>query len=460
ETDYLVVGAGATAMAFVDTLLGESDARIIMVDKRHKPGGHWNDAYPFVGLHQPAAFYGVASRELSEWKKDAVGLNAGFYSLSSGAEVLSHFDQVLRQRFLPSGRVEFRPMTEYARAGEAHRLTSLVSGATHYVKPRIVVNATHARTEIPSTHPPRYAIAPGVELVTPNALPGIRRPRARYCVVGAGKTGMDACLWLLQNGVAPERIRWIMPSDAWLLNRANFQPGAENFDTSVGTIIAQLQYIAEASSQAELFQRLEADQLLLRLDPQVEPRRYRCAIVSHEELRELRRIGDVVRRGRVKAIEPARLILDQGELTADPDTLYVDCSAAAIQPPPALPVFDGNLINLLMIRTCQPLFSAAVIAWVEAHVQDVTQKNALCEPVPSPATPVDWLRMWGGSLRNTARWHALPQLNAWLQSCRLNNYTAYLRGVRPDDAAKFAMLKRVGEVGAAAAARIPALLAG
>ncbi|MBL8481771.1 MAG: NAD(P)/FAD-dependent oxidoreductase, partial [Rhodocyclaceae bacterium] len=47
ETDYLVVGAGATAMAFVDTLLGESDARIIMVDKRHKPGGHWNDAYPF-----------------------------------------------------------------------------------------------------------------------------------------------------------------------------------------------------------------------------------------------------------------------------------------------------------------------------------------------------------------------------------------------------------------------------
>jgi cation diffusion facilitator CzcD-associated flavoprotein CzcO len=71
ETDYLVVGAGATAMAFVDTLLGETKARIVLVDRRHKPGGHWNDAYPFVGLHQPAAFYGVASRELSEWKKAA-----------------------------------------------------------------------------------------------------------------------------------------------------------------------------------------------------------------------------------------------------------------------------------------------------------------------------------------------------------------------------------------------------
>jgi cation diffusion facilitator CzcD-associated flavoprotein CzcO len=65
ETAYLVIGAGAVAMAFVDTLLSETDARVVLVDRRHKPGGHWNDAYPFVGLHQPAAFYGVGSRELS-----------------------------------------------------------------------------------------------------------------------------------------------------------------------------------------------------------------------------------------------------------------------------------------------------------------------------------------------------------------------------------------------------------
>src|SRR5664280_1240661 len=95
ETDYLVVGAGAAAMAFLDTLLSETDARILLVDRRHKPGGHWNNAYPFVGLHQPAAFYGVASRELSEWRKDETGLNAGFYSLSTDAEVLDHFDKVM-----------------------------------------------------------------------------------------------------------------------------------------------------------------------------------------------------------------------------------------------------------------------------------------------------------------------------------------------------------------------------
>ena len=44
EADYLVVGAGAAGMAFADTLLAETDARIVMVDRQHRPGGHWNAA--------------------------------------------------------------------------------------------------------------------------------------------------------------------------------------------------------------------------------------------------------------------------------------------------------------------------------------------------------------------------------------------------------------------------------
>ena len=59
ETDYLIVGAGAMGMAFADTLLAQTSARIVMVDRRYQPGGHWNDAYSFVRLHQPSYFYGV-----------------------------------------------------------------------------------------------------------------------------------------------------------------------------------------------------------------------------------------------------------------------------------------------------------------------------------------------------------------------------------------------------------------
>src|SRR6202012_3021107 len=172
ETDYLVIGAGATAMAFVDTLLSESDAHVVMVDRHHRPGGHWNDAYPFVGLHQPSAFYGVSSRELSTWTKDKTGLNQGMYELASGAEVLCHFDQVMRQRFLPSGRVQWFPMSEYRTGPDGtHRFKSLLnSNEQQIVARRKLVNATHARTAVPSTHPPRYAVARDVDCIPLNRL--------------------------------------------------------------------------------------------------------------------------------------------------------------------------------------------------------------------------------------------------------------------------------------------------
>ena len=64
EADYLVIGAGATAMAFVDTLVSETSASVVVVDRNHRPGGHWTTAYPFVRLHQPSAYYGVNSRPL------------------------------------------------------------------------------------------------------------------------------------------------------------------------------------------------------------------------------------------------------------------------------------------------------------------------------------------------------------------------------------------------------------
>ena len=53
EADYLVIGAGAVCLAFVDELLTQSEsATFIIVDKQPAPGGHWNAAYPFVTLHQ------------------------------------------------------------------------------------------------------------------------------------------------------------------------------------------------------------------------------------------------------------------------------------------------------------------------------------------------------------------------------------------------------------------------
>lgn len=457
EADYLVIGTGASAMAFVDTLLDQSDASVVMVDRHHRPGGHWNEAYPFVRLHQPSAWYGVASRALPEGHRDAAGLHQG----ASGAEVLAYFDALMQERFLPSGRVQWFPMCEYGLAPDgSHRFRSLASGEERTVTVRRRrVDATLARTELPSTHPPKYAVAPGVDCLPPNRLPELRRPYARYTVVGAGKTGMDACLWLLQNGVPPARIRWIRPRDPWLLDRGHMQPGAEHFERSMGSNIAQFEAMAEAASVPELFQRLEDSGILLRIDASVEPSVFRCAIVSQAELAALRRIGDVVRLGHVRSIGPTQLVLERGSVAADADTLYIDCSAGALQKPPSLPVFDGDLIRLLMVSWCRPMFSAAVIACVESKLTGEAEKNALCAPVPTPERPTDWLALWAVTLANASRWGQHPAVNAWLKQCRLNSVSIMMRGAEPGDADKLALVRESAMKAGAARSKLRQLLA-
>ena len=250
-----------------------------------------------------------------------------------------------------------------------------------------------------------------------------------------------------------------MPRDAWFMNRGNFQPGLDNFERSIGAQVTRFDAIIDATSMADLFTRLEAREVLLRIDLAVQPTAYHCAVVSKPELAQLQRITDIVRLGRVQAIEPARLVLAQGSLDVDPDTLYIDCSASAIVVPPALPVFDGDRINLLFMRTCQPLFSAAVIAYVDGHVTDAAEKNALCQVVPSPQQPIDWLRMWLACLVNGGRWRQHAGLNAWLMNCRLNGIAVMSRGVAPDDAPRMALLKEMGAKSGPAAAKLQALRA-
>ena len=305
EADYLVVGAGAMGMAFVDTLVSETDATVVVVDRNHQPGGHWTTAYPFVRLHQPSAYYGVNSRDLGSDTIDHSGLNAGYYELAGGAEVCAYFDAVMQQQLLPTGRVTYLPMSEYLGDGRVRTL----GGDEIEVTARRVVT-THVNIVVPSMRPPSYAVAPGVDCVPPNDLPRIRDARERYVIVGAGKTAMDACLWLLRHGIAPQRLTWIKPRDSWILDRAAIQPGRQFAKRTLADFSGQLAAVHEAESLEDLFDRLEAKGCLLRIDTAVDPTMYRCAILSQAELEALREIDDVVRMGHVQSVEPGRVTLD------------------------------------------------------------------------------------------------------------------------------------------------------
>jgi hypothetical protein len=414
EADYLVVGAGAMGLAFADTLVGESDATVVIVDRNDQPGGHWTAAYPFVRLHQPSAYYGVNSRDLGSNTIDSTGLNAGYYELASGAEVCAYFDAVMRHHLLPTGRVTYLPMSEYSGDG---RIRTLGGEDIEVVARRVVTS--HVEIVVPSMRAPSYAID-GVDCVAPNALPRIREPRDHYVIVGAGKTAMDACLWLLRHGIEPQRLTWIKPRESWVLDRAAIQPGKEFAKGVLRDFSNQLAAVSEAESLPDLFERLEAKGCLMRIDTSVDPTMYRCAILSQAEITELRRIGNVVRMGRVTAVEPGRITLDDGTVDVEDSALYIDCSADGLAHREPATVFDGEHILLQTIRTCQPAFSASVIAHVEAAYSDDDTRNAFCGPVPYPREPIDWLRMMLAFNKNQLKWFADPDMMAWVDAARLN----------------------------------------
>jgi hypothetical protein len=421
ETDYLIVGAGASGMAFADSLIAESDADVVIVDRRHRPGGHWNDAYPFVRLHQPSAYYGVNSRVLGSDSIDEFGPNSGLYERATGAEICDYFQRVLDEHLLPSGRVRFFGMCDYIGdwSGE-HRFVSRTTGEVRAVRVRRkVVDATYLEPSVPSTRAPSFSVDPNVRLIPVNDLVTLSEPGSGYTVIGAGKTAMDACIWLLDSGVAPETIRWIRPRDTWMHNRAFLQP-LDLLGGMIEGFSLQLEAAAQAENAEDIFRRLEASEQLLRLDPAVEPTMYHAPIVSHNELERLRLIENVVRHGRVAHIGEERIELEAGSIPTDPKQVYVDCTGEGIRRAPVRPIFEPNRITVQQIRALQPTFNAAVIAFVEAVRDDDIEKNRLCTPHLYPDGPLDWLSVNYFGQRNQTLWLEQPDLVSWLKRSRLN----------------------------------------
>ena len=402
EADYLVVGAGAMGMAFTDEILSRnSGERVTLVDKHARPGGHWNDAYPFVSLHQPAAYYGVNSEKLG----------TGGAALASGTEVLAYFDRVMA-KWLDTGRLQYFPMSEYAGDGCFRSLVE--PGKTTQVNVRKkTVDATYMNVTVPSTRPPAYQVSPEVDLIPLNDLPRVQEPRSEYVVIGAGKTGIDAVLFLLDRGVATSRLTWIMPNDAWLFDRAHLQPGrVADVDSSI-----QSEALGQSETLNEVLLAMESKARLLRLDPQVWPTKFRCATVSQEEFHHLRQVENVVRLGRVVEVLPGELVLEEGRRLTASDALYIDCTADGLAKREIRPVFESDRITLQSLFMCQQVFSAAVIAKVETLEGDDGMKNELCQVVPHPEVNRDFVAAMAVSGANIQNWG--KKFGWWLRKSRL-----------------------------------------
>lgn len=459
DVDYLIIGAGAMSLAFADQLLRTTDYTMAIVDRRAAPGGHWNDAYPFVKLHQPASMYGVNSLSLGNGEIDQTGLNSGLSELATGAEVLGYFSRVMNDVLLPSGRVQYFPMSNF-RGGQV--FSSLLSGESTRVNVRRkTVDGTFFQTSVPMTHNRPFKQAHGVDVVSPNGLaqmwrtPGLTTPH--YAILGGGKTAMDVVIWLIDAGVDPGTISWIIPRDSWLLNRASNQPGSAYFGQTMGAMLAQMKALADVATVGDLYDALEADGQMLRIDADRTPSMYHCAMISEAELEVLRKVEHVVRKGKVNQIEVRGLLMEQGTEPMPPQTLYVDCTASAFAKRAPRTVFQNDVITLQMVRACQPCFSAAVIAAIEAEIPEEEVQNSMANVVPTPDEPSDLLDATLFSLINQHQWSEHDDLNRTIRSMRLNCFRELITDEQMRDPNNAALLSELRSVTPAAMDNIHAL---
>ncbi|MGO9961532.1 MAG: pyridine nucleotide-disulfide oxidoreductase [Solirubrobacteraceae bacterium] len=284
---------------------------------------------------------------------------------------------------------------------------------------RKIVDARYLETSIPATHVAPFDVAAGARVVPVNDLPAAGQSAAFYVVLGSGKTAADACIWLLGNSVEPDRIRWVRPRDAWFYDRARFQPLQQ-----VGAIMEGNSLDAEAGAQAvnvdDLFERLEASGRVVRIDPAWPATMFRGTMLSARELEALRQITDVVRLGRVRRIEPGRIVLEHGESTTGRDALHIDCTALGLNNAPATPIFQPRRIVLQQVRHLSPSLNAALVGFVEVHRDSDEDKNRICPPNPYPSSIGDWPRMVSRTWRTEGRWLGEPDVSGWVAQSRLN----------------------------------------
>ncbi len=431
DTDYLVIGAGASGLAFTDALVAESDAEVTVIDRQDAPGGHWLNAYPFVRLHSPSAYYGVNSLKLGQDRIDQDGDNAGYYERATGEEIRAYFAEAAL-RLTQTGRVRFLTRHEHlGRGTDGERVRDLSTGELHELSVRRkVVDARYLEGSIPATHAVPFDVAAGARVVPVNDLPAAAHSASSFAVLGSGKTAADACMWLLNNGVEPDRIRWIRPREAWFHDRRHFQP-LDRVGATMEGISLDAEAAAQGANVGDIFAQLEASGRLVRIDPDRPATMYRGTMLSARELDALRQITDVVRLGRTTRIEADRIVLERGETETGPDVLHVDCTAHGLSNAPATPIFGPDRIVLQQVRCLSPCFNAALIGFVEAHRDDDADKNQLCPPHPYPSTIADWPQMMRSTWTAAGQWLSEPDISAWLAGSRLN----LLRAL-PDHAAE------------------------
>jgi hypothetical protein len=225
-----------------------------------------------------------------------------------------------------------------------------------------------------------------------------------------------------------------------MLNRAVVQPEPT---VALGLAADTMAAGASAESLDDLFLRLEAAGVMLRIDQNVMPTMAKTPTLATWELDLLRTIENVVRLGHIERVSRREIVFDDGTVSLAPGALVVHCAASGLQYPPLVPIWGADKIRLQTIRVGFPCFNAALAGFVEATRDDDRERNRLCPPNTLPDTLSSWTRMQVRGTLAARTFGAEADIAAWANGCALN--PARVEPSRRDEAAVRAAASRLAE---------------
>ena len=202
-----------------------------------------------------------------------------------------------------------------------------------------------------------------------------------------------------------------------MLNRALVQPDPV---VAFGLAADIMTAAGDAASLDDLFLRLEAAGVMLRVDRDVVPTMAKTPTLGTWELDLLRSVERVVRLGHIRHVTGDEMVLDRGVVPLARGSLVVHCAASGLQYPPMVPIWGPDAIRLQTIRVGFPCFCAALAGYVEAMRDDDRERNRLCPPNVYGNTAAEWALMQARGMTAAATFGAESDIAAWANGCALN----------------------------------------
>jgi hypothetical protein len=306
---------------------------------------------------------------------------------ATGKEVCEYYDQVVKS-FIATKRVKVFFNSEYRSCGEEGSHTHTIAsndGQVFTVACGKLVNCL-TKVEVPSMRKAPFPVHESVCLKPVNDLPNAMKSGTfdKYVVIGAGKTGTDAIIYLLENNINPESITWITSRDVWYFLRDGYlpksRPKSEFWKFAHDNFFEPLLL---ASSVKEIFLNLEKAGTIGRLDPNGPfPEVFKGPTIDKKELDALRTVQNVIRCGRVTSITLDEIVLESGKtFISHDDTFVVDCMAENFfgynDFEPDFQTFKPNLIQLgPMPFLFNPSLTSTLMGYLEATFHDDSVKNS------------------------------------------------------------------------------------